>query len=39
VGEEISNSASPIAVADAVLLTTETGLLAFMRPRERVKKN
>ena len=39
VGEEISNSASPIAVADAVLLTTETGLLAFMRPREGVKKN
>ena len=33
VGEEISNSASPIAVADAILLTTETGLLAFMRPR------
>ena len=39
VGEEISNSASPIAVADAVLVTTETGLLAFMRPREGVKKN
>jgi outer membrane protein assembly factor BamB len=37
VGEAISNSASPIAVADVVLLTTETGLLAFMRPRE--KKN
>ena len=35
VGEEISNSASPIAVANAVLLTTETGLLAFMRPREK----
>ena len=34
VGEEISNSASPIAVANAILLTTETGLLAFMRPRE-----
>ncbi len=33
VGEEISNSASPIAVADTVLLTTETGLLAFMRPK------
>ena len=39
VGEEISNSASPIAVADAVLLTTETGLLAFMRPRVGTKKN
>lgn len=35
VGEEISNSASPIAVAEAVLVTTETGLLAFMRPREK----
>lgn len=35
VGEEISNSASPIAVADAVLLTTETGLLAFMRPKRQ----
>jgi outer membrane protein assembly factor BamB len=32
-GEEISNSASPIAVADTVLLTTESGLLAFMRPK------
>ena len=38
VGEEISNSASPIAVADTVLLTTETGLLAFMRPRGLPKK-
>jgi outer membrane protein assembly factor BamB len=37
-GEEISNSASPIAVADAVLLTTESGLLAFMRPREVAPK-
>lgn len=35
VGEEISNSASPIAVADAILVTTESGLLAFMRPREK----
>jgi len=35
VGEEISNSASPIAVADAVLLTTESGLLAFMRPKRQ----
>jgi outer membrane protein assembly factor BamB len=34
VGEEITTSASPIAVGDAVLLTTESGLLAFMRPRE-----
>ena len=38
VGEEISNLASPIAVADTVLLTTESGLLAFMRPREAPKK-
>jgi outer membrane protein assembly factor BamB len=37
-GEEISNSASPIAVADTVLLTTESGLLAFMRPKEAPKK-
>ncbi|HKO42677.1 MAG TPA: PQQ-binding-like beta-propeller repeat protein [Pyrinomonadaceae bacterium] len=35
VGEEISNSASPIAVANAILLTTETGLLAFMRPKRQ----
>lgn len=34
VGEEITTSASPIAVGHAVLLTTESGLLAFMRPRE-----
>lgn len=34
VGEEISNSASPIAVGDAVLLTIESGLVAFRRPRE-----
>jgi outer membrane protein assembly factor BamB len=38
VGEEISNSASPIAVADTVLLTTESGLLAFMRPRKASPK-
>ena len=37
-GEEISNSASPIAVADTVLLTTESGLLAFMRPRDVAPK-
>ena len=33
-GEEITTSASPIAVGDAVLLTTEHGLLAFFQPRE-----
>ncbi len=34
VGEEITTSASPIAVGDAVLLTIDSGLVAFMRPRE-----
>jgi outer membrane protein assembly factor BamB len=33
VGEEITSSASPIAVGDVVLLTTEHGLLAFTQPR------
>ncbi len=33
VGEEITTSASPIAVGDVVLLTTEHGLLAFKQPR------
>lgn len=35
VGEEITTSASPIAVGEVVLLTTEHGLLAFIPPRER----
>lgn len=34
VGAEITTSASPIAVGDTVLLTTEQGLLAFTQPRE-----
>jgi len=34
VGEEITTSASPVAVGDVVLLTTEHGLLAFTQPRE-----
>lgn len=34
VGEEITTSASPIAVGRIVLLTTEHGLLAFSQPRE-----
>ena len=34
VGEEITSSASPIAVGGVVLLTTEHGLLAFSQPRE-----
>jgi len=32
-GEEITTSASPIAVGDAVLLTTEHGFLAFAQPK------
>lgn len=36
-GEEINTSASPIAVGDAVLLTTEHGFLAFAHPREVAK--
>lgn len=31
-GEELTSSASPIMVGDAVILTTEHGLLAFARP-------
>jgi eukaryotic-like serine/threonine-protein kinase len=34
VGQENSSSASPIAVGDVVLLTTQQGLIAFMKPRE-----
>jgi len=34
VGEEISTSASPVAVRDVVLLTTEHGLIAFTHSRE-----
>ena len=36
-GEEITTSASPIAVGDAVLLTTEHGFLAFAQPKESAK--
>jgi outer membrane protein assembly factor BamB len=36
-GEEITTSASPIAVGEVVLLTTEHGLLAFAQPREKPK--
>lgn len=32
-GEDLSTSASPIAVGDAVLITTEHGLLAFAQPK------
>ncbi|HSS19371.1 MAG TPA: PQQ-binding-like beta-propeller repeat protein [Pyrinomonadaceae bacterium] len=34
-GEEIAISASPIAVGEVVLLTTEHGLLAFTQPSEK----
>lgn len=32
-GEDLSTSASPIAVGDAVLITTEHGLIAFAQPK------
>lgn len=38
VGEEITTSASPIAVGEVVLLTTEHGVIAFGKPRETPKK-
>ncbi|MEP6718851.1 MAG: PQQ-binding-like beta-propeller repeat protein [bacterium] len=38
VGEEITTSASPVAVGAVVLLTTEHGLLAFSQPREAAPK-
>jgi outer membrane protein assembly factor BamB len=34
IGLEITSSASPIAVGEVVLLTTQQGLLAFTQPRE-----
>ena len=37
-GEELTSSASPIIVGDAVILTTEHGLLAFARPSEVTKQ-
>ena len=37
-GDELTSSASPIIVGDAVILTTEHGLLAFARPAEAVSK-
>jgi outer membrane protein assembly factor BamB len=37
-GEELTSSASPIIVGDAVILTTEHGLLAFARPPDSVSK-
>jgi outer membrane protein assembly factor BamB len=35
-GEELTSSASPILVGDAVIVTTEHGLLAFGRPAEAI---
>ena len=37
-GEELTSSASPILVGDAVILTTEHGLLAFGRPSDAASK-
>jgi outer membrane protein assembly factor BamB len=37
-GEELTSSASPIIVGDAVILTTERGLLAFARPTDSTSK-
>jgi len=37
-GEELTSSASPIMVGDAVIVTTEHGLLAFARPSEATNK-
>ncbi len=34
IGQEITSSASPIAVGGVVLLTTQQGLIAFTQPRE-----
>lgn len=36
-GDELTSSASPILVGDAVILTTEHGLLAFARPGDKTK--
>ncbi|HEY8411309.1 MAG TPA: PQQ-binding-like beta-propeller repeat protein [Pyrinomonadaceae bacterium] len=37
-GDELSSSASPVIVGDAVIVTTEHGLLAFGRPAEATTK-
>ena len=37
-GEELTSSAAPILVGDAVILTTEHGLLAFARPADAASK-
>jgi outer membrane protein assembly factor BamB len=37
-GEELTSSASPVIVGDAVILTTEHALLAFARPSDSASK-
>src|SRR5215213_4914759 len=37
-GEELTSSASPIRVGDAIILTTEHGLLAFAHPADAASK-
>lgn len=37
-GDELTSSASPILVGDAVIITTEHGLLAFARPSDSSSK-
>jgi outer membrane protein assembly factor BamB len=39
IGAELTSSASPIIVGDAVILTTEHGLLAFARPPDSTSKS
>ncbi len=36
-GDELTSSASPVLVGDAVIVTTERGLLAFARPAEATR--
>jgi eukaryotic-like serine/threonine-protein kinase len=36
-GDELTSSASPVLVGDAVIVTTERGLLAFARPTEATR--
>jgi outer membrane protein assembly factor BamB len=37
--EEMTTSASPVGIGDAVFLTTQHGLLSFAQPRERATKS
>ena len=38
IGEDLTSTAAPIMVGDAVIITTEHGLLAFARPSEATKQ-